>query len=72
MPMNATDAQDTLRQAWDEMITALQAARDAIDQPELMPPPPTDRNLQRATSYLMGFVAQRDLMVITAAARVSR
>lgn len=56
MPMNATDAQDTLRQAWDEMITALQAARDAIDQPELMPPPPTDRNLAEGYRYLMGFV----------------
>ena len=56
MTMDANDAKDTLRQAWDEMITTLQAARDAIDHPELMPPPPGDRNLAEGYRYLMGFV----------------
>jgi hypothetical protein len=56
MTKDAGDAKDTLRQAWDEMITTLQAARDAIDHPELMPPPPGDRNLAEGYRYLMGFV----------------
>jgi hypothetical protein len=45
-----------LREAWDEMINSLQDARDAIDQPELMPAPATDRNLAEGYRYLMGFV----------------
>ncbi|MCA9502865.1 MAG: hypothetical protein H6748_22500 [Spirochaetaceae bacterium] len=50
------DAQKRLKAAWDEMIVALGEARDAIDQPELMPAPPTDRNLAEGYRYLMGFV----------------
>ncbi len=45
-----------LRAAWDDMITALQEARDAIDQPQLMPAPATDLNLAEGYRYLMGFV----------------
>ena len=45
-----------LREAWDEMIMALQEARDAVDVPELMPAPATDRNLAEGYRYLMGFV----------------
>jgi hypothetical protein len=45
-----------LRQAWDDMIEQLQAARDAIDSPELMPAPGSDRNLAEGYRYLMGFV----------------
>ena len=28
-----------LRAAWDDLIASLEQARDAIDQPERMPPP---------------------------------
>jgi hypothetical protein len=50
------DAQKDLRAAWDDLIAELQRARDAIDQPELMPAPPTDRNLAEGYRYLAGFV----------------
>jgi hypothetical protein len=56
MTMEPDKAKQTLREAWDEMILALQDARDAIDQPELMPPPASDRNLAEGYRYLMGFV----------------
>ena len=45
-----------LRAAWDELIADLQAARDAIDDPALHPPPPSDRNLAAGYRYLLGFV----------------
>jgi hypothetical protein len=50
------DAQKDLRAAWDDLIAELERARDAIDQPELMPAPPTDRNLAEGYRYLAGFV----------------
>ena len=50
------DAQKDLRAAWDDLIAELQRARDAIDQPELMPAPPNDRNLAEGYRYLAGFV----------------
>ena len=56
MTMTTNEAQDALRQAWDEMINTLQEARDAIDHPNLMPPPASDRNLAEGYRYLMGFV----------------
>ena len=49
-------AVEELRAAWDDMIDSLQQARDAIDQPQLMPPPGTERNLAEGYRYLMGFV----------------
>jgi len=49
------DARKELRAAWDDMIQSLQEARDAIDQPELMPPPPSDRILAEGYRYLMGY-----------------
>lgn len=52
------DAADALRSAWDDLISSLQQARDAIDQPELMPPPASPRNLAEGYRYLMGFVHQ--------------
>jgi hypothetical protein len=52
----AGDALKDLRAAWDDMIVDLQRARDAIDQPELLPAPPNDRNLAEGYRYLMGFV----------------
>ena len=56
MADGSKDTQKALRAAWDEMIQALQEARDGIDQPELMPAPPTDRNLAEGYRYLMGHV----------------
>ena len=50
------DAQKDLRAAWDEMIESLQLARDAIDQPDLMPAPQNARNLAEGYRYLLGFV----------------
>jgi len=50
------DAQKQLRAAWDDLIRLLEEARDGIDQPHLMPPPPSDRNLAEGYRYLMGFV----------------
>ena len=52
----ARDAKKALRAAWDELIVSLQQARDAIDEPALMPPPASDRNLAEGYRYLMGFV----------------
>ncbi len=51
-----SDARETLRAGWDALIAELQRARDAIDDPALMPPPPTDRTLAEGYRYLMGFV----------------
>ena len=45
-----------LREAFDEMIATLQAARDAIDTPELFPVPADERNLAEGYRYLMGFL----------------
>ena len=54
MTNESDKAKTVLREAWDEMILSLQAARDAIDQPELMPAPASDRNLAEGYRYLMG------------------
>jgi hypothetical protein len=55
-----TDPEDSsaakLRDAWGEMIRALDEARRAIDDPSLLPAPPSDRNLAEGYRYLMGFV----------------
>jgi hypothetical protein len=56
MTTESNTARDTLREAWDDMIQNLQQARDAIDNPELMPPPESDRNLAEGYRYLMGFI----------------
>jgi hypothetical protein len=45
-----------LRGAWDDLLASLARARDAIDHPELMPPPASARNLAEGYRYLMGFV----------------
>lgn len=50
------DARAELRAAWDDLLAELARARDAIDEPELMPAPPSDRNLAEGYRYLMGFV----------------
>jgi len=49
-------ARKELRAAWNELIARLEAARDAIDDPKLYPPPPTDRNLAEGYRYLLGFL----------------
>ncbi len=56
MSDKSPEAKQQLHAAWDEMIQALQDARDAIDQPQLMPPPDTQRNLAEGYRYLMGYV----------------
>ncbi len=56
MPDETSEAERSLRAAWDEMIRRLQEARDAIDQPALMPPPASDRMLAEGYRYLMGHV----------------
>lgn len=45
-----------LRAAWDDMITQLTQARDAIDAPELYAPPADDRGLAEGYRYLLGYV----------------
>jgi hypothetical protein len=51
-----SDAVKDLRAAWDDLLADLSRARDAIDQPELMPAPANDRNLAEGYRYLLGFV----------------
>lgn len=50
------DVRAYLRGAWDQMIAELGRAREAIDDPKLYPPPPTDRNLVEGYRYLLGFL----------------
>ena len=45
-----------LRAAWDELLAKLAAARDALDDPALRPPPASERNLAEGYRYLLGFV----------------
>jgi hypothetical protein len=45
-----------LRAAWDELIARLEAARNAIDDPQLYPPPPTERTLAEGYRYLLGYL----------------
>jgi hypothetical protein len=54
-----TDIEKTrqeLRAAFDSMISKFQQARDAIDTPELYPPPATARNLAEGYRYVLGFM----------------
>ncbi len=53
---SADHAKQELHAAWDDLMTELASARDAIDHTELMPPPPSDRHLAEGYRYLMGFV----------------
>jgi hypothetical protein len=45
-----------LHDAFDRMIEDFRAARDAIDTPELYPPPATERNLAEGYRYVLGFL----------------
>ena len=49
-------AQDDLRNAFDDLIGELQAARDTIDDPKYFPPAATPRVLAEGYRYLAGFV----------------
>ena len=53
---DAMDVKRNLRTAFDEMIARIEAARDAIDTPELFPPPADERNLAEGYRYLIGFL----------------
>jgi len=52
----AADPTRELRGAWDDLIRSLERARDAIDDPQRMPPPGSPRNLAEGYRYLMGFL----------------
>ncbi len=52
----ASDPEKDLRAAWDDLMASLERARDAIDQPDLMPPPRSARNLAEGYRYLLGYV----------------
>ena len=56
MDIGLANSKKSLREAWDEMILVLEEARNAIDQPNMMPPPANDRNLAEGYRYLMGFM----------------
>jgi hypothetical protein len=45
-----------LREAWDDLISNLQDARDIIDSPDRFAPQPTSRVLAEGYRYLAGFV----------------
>jgi hypothetical protein len=47
---------DQLREAWGDMLAAFEQARDAIDDPKLYPPPPSDRVLAEGYRYLAGWM----------------
>ncbi len=51
-----TDGERALRAAWTELLAALGRARDAIDDPQLHAPPPSDRVLAEGYRYLLGWV----------------
>jgi hypothetical protein len=56
MGSDTESAKRELHAAWDDMLASLQEAREAIDNPELMPPPASDRLLAEGYRYLMGFM----------------
>jgi len=55
-PESTVATRESLRAAFDDMIECFQQARDAIDDPALYPPPPTDRNLAEGYRYVVGFM----------------
>ncbi|MEQ8802001.1 MAG: hypothetical protein RLP45_08185, partial [Haliea sp.] len=55
-PESTAATRESLRAAFDDMIQCFQEARDAIDDPALYPPPPTDRNLAEGYRYVAGFM----------------
>ena len=53
--MSVEKSQVELRDAWGDLMSALERARDAVDSPELHAPPPTERGLAEGYRYLLGF-----------------
>jgi hypothetical protein len=53
----AADARAELRAAWDALLADLARARDAVDDPALLPAPPSERNLAEGYRYLLGLVS---------------
>lgn len=49
-------AADSLRDAWNELITNLGEARNAIDDPELWAPPASPRTLAEGYRYVLGYL----------------
>ena len=47
---------DELRASWNKLITQLEEARNAIDDPALYPAPGTTRNLAEGYRYVLGFL----------------
>ena len=45
-----------LREAWESFMAELSRARDAIDDPNLLPAPANDRNLAEGYRYLLGYL----------------
>jgi hypothetical protein len=45
-----------LRAAWETLLARLATAREAIDDPKLHAPPPSERGLAEGYRYLLGFV----------------
>jgi hypothetical protein len=54
--LDAGSVARALRAAWDELIAELGRARDAIDEPKLWPPPPSERVLAEGYRYLLGWL----------------
>ena len=53
---DSSEARASLRAAWDELLANLGDAREAVDDPRLYAPPPSDRNLAEGYRYLLGFL----------------
>lgn len=54
--MSVEKSRAELRDAWSDLMSALERARDAVDSPELHAPPATERGLAEGYRYLLGFV----------------
>lgn len=49
-------AADSLRDAWNELMSNIGEARNAIDDPELWAPPASPRNLAEGYRYVLGYL----------------
>ncbi|MEM9670747.1 MAG: hypothetical protein AAF950_17680 [Pseudomonadota bacterium] len=56
MTIGDGSSQSLLKIAFEQFVENIQAAREAIDDPALKPPPPTDRNLAEGYKYLLGYL----------------
>jgi hypothetical protein len=53
---DAAKAALQLREAWDALLAQLAAAREALDDPALFAPPPSQRGLAEGYRYLLGML----------------